>query len=151
MNRPSVKSIVTCALGATVALALASCGNASSAKPRFAPAVPVLLASVEQRTMPLAVRAVGHVEPIESVAVRPQVGGVLQEVHFSEGQKVAKGQVIFTIDPRPYQAALRESEARLARDSAMLRKADADVTRDRRGVAAGRGGGRHRRARQCQA
>jgi multidrug efflux system membrane fusion protein len=79
--------------------------------------------------MPLALRAVGHVEAIASVAIRPRVGGELQKVHFTEGDAVRTGQVLFTIDPRPYQTALRETQSRLARDQALLRKAEADVVR----------------------
>lgn len=105
------------------------CGGGSSAAPRPQPPVPVSVAEVQQRTMPLAVRAVGHVEAIASVAVRPRVGGELVKIHFTEGQAVTAGQALFTIDPRPYEAALREAEARLARDQALSRKAEADVAR----------------------
>lgn len=104
------------------------CGGKGSA-PRALPLVPVTVAQVQQRTMPLTVRAVGHVEAIASVAVRPRVGGEVQQVHFAEGQAVTAGQRLFTIDPRPYEVALREAEARLRRDEALLRKAEADVAR----------------------
>jgi membrane fusion protein, multidrug efflux system len=133
MNRPrlttSITTSITTSLSVLALLFVSACGRAANGKPRSFPAVPVLTATVEQRTMPLAVRAVGHVEPIESVAIRPQVGGLLQDVHFTEGQLVQKGQVMFTIDPRPYQASQREVEARLTRDQALLRKAEADVVR----------------------
>ncbi|HPC81741.1 MAG TPA: efflux RND transporter periplasmic adaptor subunit [Thermoanaerobaculaceae bacterium] len=105
------------------------CGGKGSTAPRSQPPVPVTVARAEVRTMPLAVRAVGHVEAIASVAIRPRVGGELLRVHFDEGQPVAAGQVLFTIDPRPYEAALREAEARLARDQALLYKAETDVAR----------------------
>lgn len=114
---------------ALVAGALAACGGGGPDTPRALPPVPVRVARAEQRTMPLAVRAVGHVESIATVAVRPRVGGELQKVHFDEGQAVAKDQVLFTIDPRPYQATLREAEARLVRDQALLRKSEADLVR----------------------
>lgn len=114
---------------ALLAGALSACGGGGSATPRALPPVPVMVARAEQRTMPLTVRAVGHVESIATVAVRPRVGGELQKVHFEEGQAVAKDQVLFTIDPRPYQAALREAEARLVRDQALLRKSEADLVR----------------------
>ena len=66
--------------------------------------------------MPVQVTAIGSVEPIKTVAVLPQVQGVLQRVRFREGDEVAAGQVLFEIDPRPYQAALQQAEATLARD-----------------------------------
>ncbi|HPW55439.1 MAG: efflux RND transporter periplasmic adaptor subunit [Thermoanaerobaculaceae bacterium] len=108
--------------------ALGGCGGGTS-MPRTQLPVPVTAAQAEARTVPLALRAVGHVEAIASVAIRPRVGGELQKVHFGEGQPVTAGQTLFTIDPRPYQAALREAEARLARDRALLHKAEIDVVR----------------------
>ncbi len=66
--------------------------------------------------MPVQVTAIGSVEPIKTVAVLPQVQGVLQRVRFREGDEVVTGQVLFEIDPRPYQAALQQAEATLARD-----------------------------------
>lgn len=109
--------------------ALSACGGGGLEKPRALPPVPVTVAKAEGRTMPLTVRAVGHVESVATVAVRLRVGGELQKVHFDEGQAVAKDQVLFTIDPRPYQATLREAEARLLRDQALLRKSEADLVR----------------------
>src|SRR5499426_426542 len=83
-------------------------------------AVPVLVATALQKTMPLQIRAVGNVEPYSTVSVKSQVTGLLNQVHFKEGQDVKKGQILFTIDPRPYEAALKQAEANLARDTAQL-------------------------------
>jgi multidrug efflux system membrane fusion protein len=69
--------------------------------------------------MPVQVTAVGNVEAISTIAIRAQVPGELQEVRFNEGDFVRKGQVLLTIDPRPYQAALAQAEASLARDKAI--------------------------------
>lgn len=126
MTLSSLRRVI--ALSLPCVAALGGCGGGSST-PRTQPPVPVTVAQAQERTMPLALRAVGHVEAIASVAVRPRVGGELQRVHFSEGQPVSAGQTLFTIDPRPYEAALREAEARLARDQALLRKAETDVVR----------------------
>ncbi|MFH1177809.1 MAG: efflux RND transporter periplasmic adaptor subunit [Acidobacteriota bacterium] len=93
------------------------------------PAVPVMVAKVEQKTVAVTFRAIGHVESIESVAVRARVGGELQKVWFAEGQPVGAGETLFTIDPRPFETALAEAEARLARDQALLAKAQADTAR----------------------
>ena len=86
-------------------------------------AVPVLVATATQKTMPLQIRAVGNVEPYSTVSVKSQVTGLLNQAHFKEGQDVKKGQLLFTIDPRPFEAALKQAEANLARDNAQLQNA----------------------------
>ena len=68
--------------------------------------------------MPVEVTAVGNVEAISTISIRAQVAGEVQKVHFQEGDFVTKGQVLFTIDPRPYEAALAQAKAALARDKA---------------------------------
>jgi multidrug efflux system membrane fusion protein len=83
-------------------------------------AVPVLVATAAQKTMELQIRAVGNVEAYSTVAVKSQVTGVLTQAHFKEGENVKKGQLLFTIDPRPFEAALKQAEANLARDTAQL-------------------------------
>jgi multidrug efflux system membrane fusion protein len=79
--------------------------------------------------MPVGFRAIGNIEPIETVAVRARIGGELQQIFFAEGQPVRAGDRLFVIDPRPYRAALAQAEAVLARDQALLAKAEADITR----------------------
>jgi multidrug efflux system membrane fusion protein len=79
--------------------------------------------------MAVRVRAVGTVEPSSTVEVRPQVSGELLTVGFAEGQDVKTGQVLFTIDPRPFEAAVRQAEATLARDTALAKNADAQRVR----------------------
>src|SRR5438132_2507039 len=91
--------------------------------------VPVLVAKVEQKDVPMQIRAIGNVQPFSTVAVRPLVGGELTRVWFREGDEIHKGQPLFTIDPRPYQAALQQSEANLARDEANLRNAQSQSAR----------------------
>ncbi len=95
------------------------CRPAAAKKEGRAPApVPVLAAVAATRPMADTMGAVGTVEPIESVAVRAQVTGVVTEIGFKEGQDVRAGQLLFQIDPRPLQAALAAAEAELARDRA---------------------------------
>ena len=83
-------------------------------------AVPVMVATAVQKAVPVQIRAVGNVEPYATVSIKSQVTGVLQKAHFREGQDVKNGQLLFTIDPRPLEAALKQAEAALARDSAQL-------------------------------
>ena len=80
--------------------------------------VPVVTAKAQTKSVPVNIPAVGTVEPLTTVQIRAQVTGQLSAVHFSEGQDVKKGQLLFTIDPRPFQAALQQAEAVLARDTA---------------------------------
>jgi membrane fusion protein, multidrug efflux system len=85
--------------------------------------VPVVTAKAESKSVPVNIPAVGTVEPMTTVQVRAQITGQLSAVHFTEGQSVTKGQPLFTIDPRPFQAALQQAEAVLARDTATARNA----------------------------
>lgn len=93
------------------------------------PAVPVVVSTVARKTVPVQVEAVGKVEPLSTVAVLARVGGELTSVHFTEGQEVQKGQVLFTIDPRPYQAALAQAQAAVARDKAVAANSASDLKR----------------------
>ncbi|HEX8170827.1 MAG TPA: efflux RND transporter periplasmic adaptor subunit [Thermoanaerobaculia bacterium] len=91
--------------------------------------VPVTVATVQQKDVPLGVQAIGNVQPLQTVAVRALVSGQLTRVWFAEGDEVRKGQVLFTIDPRPYQATLQQAQANLARDHAQLRNAESQAAR----------------------
>jgi multidrug efflux system membrane fusion protein len=79
--------------------------------------------------MAVRVRAVGNVEASSSVAIRTQVNGELLQVHFTEGQDVKQGDVLFTIDPRPFEGALKQAEANHTRDRANLKNAEAQLAR----------------------
>jgi multidrug efflux system membrane fusion protein len=83
-------------------------------------AVPILAATAQQKVVPVQIRAVGNVEAYATVSIKSQVTGVLNQAHFKEGQDVKKGQLLFTIDPRPFEAALKQAEATLARDFAQV-------------------------------
>ena len=122
---PGLKIICVCA-GTGLALSLAvGCSKAPVAK--AAAPVPVLTAKAVAKTMPVLVEPppVGHVLPILSVTIRPQIGGVISTVNFREGQEVKKGDLLFTIDPRPAQA-------QLARDRAQLKNAEIQFDREQK-------------------
>lgn len=93
--------------------------------------VAVAVATVERRAMPIDVAATGTVEPVNSVDVTSQVGGMLQHVRFTEGADVTAGQVLFEIDARPFRAAVQAAEANLARDVAQATAAKLDAERYR--------------------
>ncbi len=140
------------------------CEKRSAAKPtkgargEGGAAVPVTVATVEQRTTPVAVSSFGTVEAYADVEVRAQVTGILEQVHFTEGQMVKKGDRLLSIDPRQPQANLKMAQANLEKDQAQLKNAEREAARqtellqkgfasqdvydqahDQRGDAAGRG------------
>lgn len=121
MNRASIPIL------AAGLLAAVSC-----ARPQPAPApesVPVRVGKVVQKAVSAQIRNVGTVLPYTAVAVRALVGGQILQVHFREGQDVRTGDLLFSIDPRPYQAALAQAEAMLARDKAQWSNVEADLRR----------------------
>ena len=97
--------------------------------PKAMPAAPVTVETVSRRSVPIQLRAIGNVEAYTTVGIKAQIGGTLARVHFNEGQDVKKGSLLFTIDPRPFEAALRQSEATLARDRAQYENAKKDANR----------------------
>ena len=103
------------ALGAL--LILTACAGTKAAPPAPS-AVPVLAATVEQRDVPQQVRAIGNVEPYSTVSVKTQITGELTGVFFKEGEDVKKGQLLFELDKRPFEAALKQAEGMLAKDEA---------------------------------
>jgi multidrug efflux system membrane fusion protein len=105
----------------------AGCG--AEKKPPPPQSVPVLVAKVEQKNMPIEIRNIGNVEAYSTVNIKSRVGGELVQVNFKEGQDVKEGELLFVIDPRPYQAALSQAQANLERDKALAFKAKTDLTR----------------------
>jgi multidrug efflux system membrane fusion protein len=107
-------------LAAGLGLVLAACNRTEQPKgpPAPPPAVPVSVATAQQRDLPIQLRSVGTVESISAVTLRPQVAGQLVEVPVSEGAQVNTGDVLARIDPRSFQASVREAEATLAKDQA---------------------------------
>jgi membrane fusion protein, multidrug efflux system len=96
--------------------------------PQGAP-VPVTTAVAAQKPMPVAISVIGTAEAFSTVSVRAQITGELTSVMFKEGDDVRKGQVLFSLDRRPLEAALQQAEAVLARDLAQSANAKAQATR----------------------
>ncbi len=131
------------ASAATVTLFLVACSSPSSSPsgpaggaqagrggaPGGGAPVPVVTARVVQQAVPINLPAVGTVEAISSVQIRAQVTGQLSAIHFAEGQDVVKGQPLFTLDARPFQATLEQAQAVLDRDTATLQNAQAQQAR----------------------
>jgi membrane fusion protein, multidrug efflux system len=88
------------------------------------PAVPVTTAPVVLKTVRVRLSAIGNVEPYTTVTVKARVDGQIVSVHFKEGDEVRQGAVLFEIDARPFAAALRQSQANLLKDRALLDRAN---------------------------
>ena len=113
---------------AVALVGLTACGNTKAAPPPPPPA-PVTTATVVRQDVPLQIRAIGAVEAYSNVSVKTQVTGELTGVFFKEGQDVKKGQLLFTLDKRPFQAALNQAQAAVARDRAQAANAQAQARR----------------------
>jgi membrane fusion protein, multidrug efflux system len=108
---------------------LGSCSNGNSSQPPKKPVAPVSVGTVAQKTVPVLLTAIGNVETVSTIQVKSQIGGILNKVHFKEGQDVARGSLLFTIDPRQYEAQVKQAEANLAKDKAQLENAREEAQR----------------------
>lgn len=99
--------------------------------PEVKRAAVVRVASVEKANVPRVLRALGHVEPMSTVAVRSRVDGELVDVLFAEGDRVKTGQRLFTIDPRPFDEAIRQLAAKVAQAKADVSKCRSLIAKDR--------------------
>jgi multidrug efflux system membrane fusion protein len=131
-----MRARVSAAAGAwalAASLLVAGCSDDATGKPSRGagpPAVPVTAADAVEKTVPLQLTAVGNAQAYTSVNIKSQVGGQILQVHFKEGQEVGKGDLLFTIDPRPFEAALRQAEAALIQRLAEVQQALANTERD---------------------
>jgi multidrug efflux system membrane fusion protein len=127
--RATLRSLLIGILGLLfLALFSSACSDEKSKKPVSAP-IPVTVSIAIQKTVPVELRAIGNVQAYSTVTVKSKVGGELVGVHFKEGQDVKKGAPLFTIDPRPYEAALKQAEANLQKDIAQAKHAREDARR----------------------
>ena len=118
------------ALVASSALFLSGCNQQSATGQSKAAPKNVLVTKVQTADVPVQIHEYGRVVSPESVNIQPQVSGRITEVHFVEGQDVKKGDLLFVIDPRPFQAQLEQSEAQLASDTAQLELFRRNMARD---------------------
>ncbi len=127
-----MKKILFPSIFALAAILAGGCSGGSSKK--SGADAPVLVAKAIATNVPVQIDPppVGHVMPVSSVTIRPQVGGILQQVHFKEGSEVKSNALLFTIDPRPSQAALEAAKAALARDTAQMKNAKIQFDREQK-------------------
>src|ERR1041385_9450505 len=120
------------AIAFTLALpALTSCTNKAAAPAGFErPPAPVTVAEAAMQDVPVYLDAIGKTVARETVAVQPQVPGRIIKIHFTDGANVRKGDMLFTIDPRPFQAAVSEAQATVTTTIALKKQAEANLNRD---------------------
>src|SRR6266705_3514367 len=106
----------------TAGVLLSGCANKESAQPAPGsggrPPAPVVVATVEQRDIPVQIRAIGNVEAYQTVQIKSQVNGQIQKIFFKEGEDVRQGQKLFQLDERPFQADLEKAVGQMKRDQA---------------------------------
>ena len=108
---------------------LASCVN--KAQPNFKrPPAPVVVSTAVSQNVSNYMDALGKIVAREVVSIQPQVSGRIEKIHFTDGANVKKGQLLFTIDPRPFDASLKQAQANLAKDVAAKKQAEANLARE---------------------
>jgi RND family efflux transporter MFP subunit len=131
MTRFKVRALISLAVSGALLAALVGLSGCKSeaTTAQEAPAPQVSVASALERDVTEWDEFTGRLEAVESVEVRPRVTGYIESVNFTEGSTVKKGDLLFVIDPRPYQAELSKAEAELARAVARSELAVADEGR----------------------
>jgi len=129
LRHPSRRAPLPVFAVALSSLAVSACAKKQERAQR--PVALVTVAPARRATVPYIIESNGIVTPVQSVAVTPQVDGIIQSVDFQEGQEVRTGQPLFHIDARPYQNAYNQALAVLARDSATWATAEANARRYR--------------------
>src|ERR1041384_4748799 len=128
-RNPLLKSFMPLIVGIATAMISISCG--SKAQPSFErPPAPVEVTEATSQDVPTYLDAIGKIVAREVVSIQPQVSGRITGIHFTDGANVAKGQLLFTIDPRPFEANLKQSQANLSKDTAAKKQAEANLARE---------------------
>jgi membrane fusion protein, multidrug efflux system len=131
LHRPANgRSVLAFLIFALSAIVLSGCDQQSTTGQSTAAPKNVLVTKVRAADVPVQIHEFGRVVSPESVNIQPQVSGRVTEVHFVEGQDVKKGDLLFVIDPRPFQAPLEQSQAQLVSDSAQLQLDQRNLERD---------------------
>jgi multidrug efflux system membrane fusion protein len=112
-----------------IALFVATCACGSKKEQGPARRIPVLADTVIQKAVPVEINVIGNCQAYSTVAVKSMVAGEISQVHFTEGKDVAKGDLLFTIDPRPFEAALKQAQANLERDRVQAENAKINAQR----------------------
>jgi multidrug efflux system membrane fusion protein len=111
-------------------LTFTGCTNRAASGAFERPPAPVTVAEAAMQDVPVYLDAIGKTVARETVAIQPQVAGRITQIHFTDGANVRKGDLLFTIDPRPFQAALSQAQANVTKDIALKKQAEANLNRD---------------------
>jgi len=131
MNREHSLSYRLNSLLLVIALAVAASGCVNKAQQNFErPPAPVTVTAAVSQDVANYLDALGKIVARETVSIKPQVAGRITQIHFTDGANVTKGQLLFTIDPRPFEANLRQAQANLSRDGALKKQAEANLARE---------------------
>jgi RND family efflux transporter MFP subunit len=117
------------AIAAAVLTAISACTRTEAQQPTEAPPVPVSVATVLDREVTAWDEFTGRLEAVDTVSIRPRVSGYIASVHFDEGSAIRKGQLLFQIDPRPFEAEADRLRAERTRATAVVRRADSEFSR----------------------
>ena len=112
-------------------LCAALTGCANQAQQNFErPPAPVVVSTAVSQDVAHYMDALGKIVAREVVSIQPQVSGRIMKIHFTDGANVRKGQLLFTIDPRPFEASLKQAQANLSKDAALKKQAEANLARE---------------------
>lgn len=124
-------NVLVVSLAVVISLAVLMSGCVNKAQPNFErPPAPVTVAPAVAQDVANYLDALGKIVARETVAIQPQVSGRITQIHFTDGANVKKGQRLFTIDTRPFEANVQQAQANLARDGALKKQAEANLARE---------------------
>src|SRR6185503_5171634 len=126
-----MRNLSESALFSVVVLALSITGCANKAQQSFErPPSPVQVSVAVSQDVPTYLDAIGKTVAREVVSIQPQVSGRITKIHFTDGANVRKGNMLFTIDTRPFEASLRQAQASLSKDGALKKQAEANLAKE---------------------
>ncbi|HVS20629.1 MAG TPA: biotin/lipoyl-binding protein, partial [Pyrinomonadaceae bacterium] len=128
-NEWSSRLRVLCLAGLSAAL-FTGCSNKAAQQGFERPPAPVSVTEAITQDVPTYLDAIGKTVAREVVSIQPQVSGRITKIHFTDGANVKKGDLLFTIDTRLFEANLRQAQANVSRDLALKKQAEANLARD---------------------
>src|ERR1044072_6703736 len=118
-------------LGIVLAVCATLLGCVNKAQPNFSrPPAPVVVSTAVSQDVANYMDALGKIVARETVSIQPQVSGRIITIHFADGANIKRGQLLFTIDPRPFEANLKQAQANLAKDMAAKKQTEAKLARE---------------------
>src|SRR5678809_48973 len=118
---------INCTTLLLLTVLLAGCSNKAAQVAFERPPAPVSATPAVAQDVPTYIDAIGKTVAREVVAIQPQVSGRITKIHFTDGANLKKGDLLFTIDPRPFEANLRQAEAKVSQDIALKKQAEANL------------------------